>query len=74
MAEIAQCVARGLMAEGVYSGEADGKVGPLTLGAVKTFQRTQGLAPDSYASLEVLLALRAKQGPVPPTPLAQDQG
>jgi len=63
-----------LMAEGVYSGEADGKVGPLTLGAVKTFQRTQGLAPDSYASLEVLLALRAKQGPLPPTPLAQDQG
>ena len=51
-----------LMAEGIYSGEADGKVGPLTLGAVKAFQKEQGMAPDSYASLEVLGALRAKQG------------
>ena len=51
-----------LMAEGLYSGEADGKVGPLTLGAVKAFQRAHGMAPDSYASLEVLGALRARQG------------
>ena len=51
-----------LMAAGIYSGEADGKVGPLTLGAVKAFQKAQGMAPDSYASLEVLGALRAKQG------------
>ncbi len=50
-----------LMAEGLYSGEADGKVGPLTLGAVKAFQKASGLPPDSYASLEVLVALRAKQ-------------
>ncbi|MBC7478202.1 MAG: lytic murein transglycosylase [Pseudorhodobacter sp.] len=63
-----------LMAEGVYSGEADGKVGPLTLGAVKAFQQTQGMAPDSYASLDVLLALRAKQGPAVPAPTVQDQG
>ena len=62
-----------LMAEGVYSGEADGKVGPLTLGAVKAFQIGQGMAPDSYASLEVLAALRVRQGVVVPTvPAAPD--
>ncbi len=62
-----------LMAEGVYSGEADGKVGPLTLGAVKAFQRAQGMAPDSYASLEVLEALRARQGAaIPVVSVVQD--
>ncbi|MEI6100060.1 MAG: peptidoglycan-binding domain-containing protein, partial [Alphaproteobacteria bacterium] len=59
-----------LMAEGVYSGEADGKVGPLTLGAVKAFQIGQGMAPDSYASLEVLTALRTRQGAAVPTVVA----
>ena len=61
-----------LMAEGVYSGTADGKVGPLTLGAVKAFQLAQGTPPDSYASLEVLQALRVKQGPVVPGPPVQE--
>ena len=51
-----------LMAEGLYSGDADGKVGPLTLGAVKAFQQEVGMAPDSYASLDVLAALRVRQG------------
>ncbi len=61
-----------LMAEDLYSGDADGKVGPLTLGAVKAFQIRQGMAPDSYASLDVLDALRAKQGPeVPNIPPAE---
>ena len=55
-----------LMAEGLYSGETDGKVGPLTHGAVKAFQVRQGMAADSYASLEVLTVLRAGQGPVVP--------
>jgi len=59
-----------LMAEGVYSGEADGKVGPLTYGAVKAFQVREGMAADSYASLEVLGALRAKQGSVVPEVVA----
>jgi membrane-bound lytic murein transglycosylase B len=59
-----------LMAEGVYSGDADGKIGPLTLGAVKAFQIAQGMAADSYASLEVLAALRARQGMVVPTAAA----
>lgn len=61
-----------LWAEGVYSGEADGKVGPLTLGAVKAFQMRQGMAADSYASLEVLGALRDKQGPVVPVVVASE--
>ncbi len=62
-----------LMAEGLYSGEADGKVGPLTLGAVKAFQKAHDMAPDSYASPEVLQALRAKQGPtIPPIIVVQD--
>lgn len=60
-----------LKAEGLYSGEPDGKVGPLTLSAVKSFQQAQGLPPDSYPSLPVLDALRGKQGreiPAPPPP------
>jgi membrane-bound lytic murein transglycosylase B len=61
-----------LMAEGLYSGEADGKVGPLTLGAVKAFQKAGGMAPDSYASLEVLSALRAKQGPAIPQVVTEE--
>ncbi len=51
-----------LTAEGLYSGEADGKVGPLTLGAIKAFQKAAGIAPDGYASLDVLAALRVRQG------------
>ena len=61
-----------LMVEGLYSGEADGKVGPLTLGAVKAFQKAGGLAPDSYASLEVLEALRARQGATIPEVVPQE--
>ncbi len=58
-----------LKAEGLYAGEPDGKVGPLTLAAVKAFQTAQGMAPDSYASLPVLEALRARQGnAIPPPP------
>jgi membrane-bound lytic murein transglycosylase B len=51
-----------LITEGLYAGEADGKVGPLTLAAVKAFQTGAGLPPDSYASLPLLDALRRKQG------------
>jgi len=61
-----------LMAEGLYSGEADGKVGPLTLGAVKAFQKALGLPQDSYASLKVLDALRARQGPAIPVVTVQE--
>ena len=61
-----------LMTEGLYSGEADGKVGPLTLAAVKAFQTAQGTAPDSYASLDILTALRIRQGPTVPVALPQN--
>lgn len=47
-----------LLAAGVYSGTADGKVGPLTVAAVKAFQRARGMVPDGYPSLEILQALR----------------
>ncbi len=47
-----------LLTAGVYAGTADGKVGPLTIAAVKTFQRAQGLVPDGYPSLQILQALR----------------
>lgn len=47
-----------LLEQGVYSGTPDGKVGPLTIGAVKAFQRKNGMIPDGYPSLEVLDRLR----------------
>lgn len=47
-----------LLDGGFYGGEADGKVGPLTVAAVKAFQRNSGVIPDGYASLDVLMALR----------------
>ncbi|OYU41449.1 MAG: murein transglycosylase [Pseudorhodobacter sp. PARRP1] len=47
-----------LLREGVYAGTPDGKVGPLTIAAVKAFQRARGMVPDGYPSLEILQALR----------------
>jgi membrane-bound lytic murein transglycosylase B len=47
-----------LLQAGVYAGEADGKIGPLTIGAVKAFQRSKGMVPDGYPSLEILTRLR----------------
>jgi membrane-bound lytic murein transglycosylase B len=47
-----------LLIAGVYAGTADGKVGPLTISAVKAFQRSKGLVPDGYPSLDLLQALR----------------
>lgn len=47
-----------LLDAGVYAGDADGKVGPLTIAAVKAFQRQIGLTPDGYPSLDVLAKLR----------------
>ncbi len=45
--------ARGFDTQGV-----DGRVGPLTITAVRNFQRSVGMAPDGYASLSVLTRLR----------------
>lgn len=47
-----------LLVQGVYAGQPDGKVGPLTISAVKAFQRAKGLVVDGYPSLEVLERLR----------------
>ncbi len=47
-----------LAAQGFDPGAVDGKIGPNTIAAVRAFQRTQGLVPDGYASLEVLRLLQ----------------
>ena len=36
----------------------DGRIGPNTIAAVKAFQRSNGLLPDGYASLDILTRLR----------------
>lgn len=36
----------------------DGKIGPNTIDAVRAYQRSQGVAPDGYASLRLLKRLR----------------
>ena len=43
-----------LLDRALYVGEADGRIGPLTIAAIKTFQRSLNLIPDGYASLEIL--------------------
>ena len=47
-----------LTAAGFDTRGIDGKIGPLTIEAVRAFQRARGLAPDGYASLAVLKRLR----------------
>jgi len=36
----------------------DGIIGPRTISAVREFQRSIGMVPDGYASLEILKRLR----------------
>ncbi len=47
-----------LLDRGVMSGAADGKIGPLTVAAVKAFQRQIGVVPDGYPCLPILEQLR----------------
>lgn len=47
-----------LTAAGFDTQKIDGKIGPLTINAVREYQLDQGLAPDGYASLRVLERLR----------------
>ncbi len=43
---------------GFSTGGVDGRVGPNTIEAIRAFQRSAGLVPDGYASLDLLLRLR----------------
>ena len=47
-----------LTARGFDTGGVDGRVGPLTLAAVRDFQSRAGLTPDGYVSAELLQRLR----------------
>jgi membrane-bound lytic murein transglycosylase B len=47
-----------LRARGLYDYNIDGKIGPLTIDAVRSFQRSQNMVPDGYPSLRILQKLR----------------
>ena len=47
-----------LLAAGFSPGGVDGKIGPLTIAAVKAFQTASGIVPDGYPSLDILNSLR----------------
>ncbi len=47
-----------LIALGFLKGGADGRVGPLTIQAIRDFQVAKGVVPDGFASTEVLERLR----------------
>nr|WP_235859840.1 lytic murein transglycosylase [Tranquillimonas rosea] len=49
---------RRLTEEGFDTKGVDGKVGPLTIRAIRGFQRSAGFVPDGYASLTLLDRLR----------------
>jgi len=50
-----------LVAKGLLVGDADGVIGPATLEAVKSFQRSKGLPVDGFPSRTILELLR-KEG------------
>ncbi|PLL14266.1 lytic murein transglycosylase [Tabrizicola sp. TH137] len=47
-----------LTAAGFDTKGVDGKIGPNTLAALRAFQRSIGMVPDGYASLDILKRLR----------------
>lgn len=49
---------RRLTEAGFDAGGVDGRIGPLTIAAVKSFQKSAGLVPDGYPSLDLLIRLR----------------
>ncbi len=49
---------RRLTAAGFDTQGVDGRIGPLTVSAVRAFQRDSGMVPDGYASLRLLRALQ----------------
>src|SRR4029078_7276511 len=52
-----------LIAQGLMTGEPDGVIGPATLEAVKTYQRSKGLGVDGYPSLTLVKRLQAEPPP-----------
>ena len=60
-----------LIAQGLMTGEPDGVIGPATLEAVRTYQRTKTLPVDGFPSLTILKLLRAETPP--PAPPAENQ-
>jgi peptidoglycan hydrolase-like protein with peptidoglycan-binding domain len=53
-----------LKRKGLYPGEVDGIAGPLTVGAVRAFQRSRGLTPDGLAGPQTRKALGPLGRPV----------
>lgn len=49
---------RRLTAAGFSTQGVDGRIGPLTINAIRGYQRASGLVPDGYASLRLLERLR----------------
>jgi len=49
-----------LIARGILTGEPDGVIGPATLEAVKTYQRSKGLGVDGFPSLTLLKLLQSE--------------
>ncbi len=43
---------------GFSTGGVDGKIGPNTIAAIRAYQRSIGMIPDGYASLDILRRLR----------------
>ncbi|WOI56139.1 lytic murein transglycosylase [Palleronia sp. LCG004] len=50
---------RRLTEAGYNTRGADGMIGPLTIGAIRNYQRASGAIPDGYASLRLLDTLRS---------------
>ena len=49
---------RRLTSAGFDTRGIDGRIGPLTLDAIRAFQRARGMVPDGYVSLRILNMLR----------------
>jgi membrane-bound lytic murein transglycosylase B len=65
-----------LIVHGFMTGEPDGVIGPATLEAVKTYQRSKGVGVDGFPSLTLLKALQSEAPPPPKVevqPTAEEQ-
>ena len=46
--------------KGFYSGDIDGKIGPVSIAAIRAFQNSVGMVADGYISFDLLNRLRQK--------------